>query len=216
MKPNFKKILQEKYPVLYGVRAIKINALPIKCGLSVGDGWFYLIDVLSELIVENNPAAVAAQIKEKFGTLRFYLRKYPKQLGYVFGLTNIAQSLSEIICEECGKHGAMYCDDWVCVRCEEHKISGQYKKQTININGLSFDTNAIGVMRSEMISLLFRQIKMHVNYNSMPHVIFKKIERTDGKLSIEYSGGNDVTRGMVDLLIKYANNENSQSGLVLL
>ena len=216
MKTKLKKILQEKYPTLYGGRTIDIDTLPIKSGLSVGDGWFYLIDVLSELIVENHSAAVAAQIKEKFGTLRFYLRKYPKQLGYVFGLTNIAQSLSEIICEECGKHGAMYCDDWVCVRCEEHKISDQYKKQTVNINGLPFDTDVIGVMRSEMISLLFRQIKMHVDHNSMPTVNFKKIENTDGKLSIEYSGGNDVTRGMVDLLVKYANNENSQSGLVLL
>ncbi len=99
----------------------------------------------------------------------------------------------------------MYCDDWVCVRCEDHKISDQHKKETVNINDLPFDANAIGIVWSEMIALLFRQIKMHVDYDSMPPVNFKKIENTDGKLFIKYSGGNDVTKGMIDLLVKYSN-----------
>ncbi len=38
MKPKLKKILQEKYPVLYGGRSINIGIPPIKCGLSCDDG----------------------------------------------------------------------------------------------------------------------------------------------------------------------------------
>jgi hypothetical protein len=45
------------------------------------------------------PQVVAEQVKEKFGSLRFY---YQGGDDYISGMTSFAESLSAIICEGCG------------------------------------------------------------------------------------------------------------------
>lgn len=188
---------------MYGCRS-NTGQLPIKCSVSCDDGWFHIIDVLSALIVDYYPDAIAILIKEKYGTLRFHLANYPKE-DYLLGLINMVDSLSEITCEKCGNKGCIYYDNWVRVRCRKHKELHEHKKEVINMNLLPFDPNTIGGMWSEMIALLLRDIKMHEEHNQMPLVNFTKFEAIAGKLSIEYTGGNRITHGMVDLLIKYAN-----------
>ncbi len=41
-------------------------------GFEHKDGWFAIIDALSETITALNPQAYVVQAKEKFGTLSFY------------------------------------------------------------------------------------------------------------------------------------------------
>ncbi len=212
MQQKLKKILHNKYPALYGGRT-NLDQLPIKCAVSCDDGWFQLIDVLSKLIVAHYPDATAILIKEKYGTLRFHLAHYPND-NYLFGLINMAESISEIVCEKCGHNGDMYYHNWVKVRCEKHKVHNEYKKEVIDLNGLPFDINDIGSMRSEMIVILLRQINMHEKYNQMPPVNFTKFEVISDKLSIKYAGGNRNTAGMVDLLIKYANTVDPETGAI--
>jgi hypothetical protein len=60
---------------------------------------------------------VATQIKEKFGTLRFY---YQGGDDYIRGLESMADSMSARICEDCGKPGKKTTGGWIRTLCEEH------------------------------------------------------------------------------------------------
>lgn len=58
---------------------------------------------------------VANQIKEKFGSLRFY---YSGGDDYVDGVVQMAESMSYDTCEVCGKPGKPKNEGWIKVRCE--------------------------------------------------------------------------------------------------
>ena len=92
-------------------------------GLEVGDGWYDLLDTLCSQIQhhidwkngtgqyekykdlrkegesESVPQLVAEQIKEKFGTLRFYAYGGDEKTA---GMIEMAEALSGRMCEECG------------------------------------------------------------------------------------------------------------------
>jgi hypothetical protein len=57
------------------------------------------------------------QIKEKFGTLRVYVDNLTP---YVDGIIDMAESMSEITCEECGNLGKTYTIGWHKTLCYEH------------------------------------------------------------------------------------------------
>jgi hypothetical protein len=56
----------------------------------------------------------ASQIKEKFGTLRFYMT-YATDAMYA--ITDRAEKQSSVTCEECGKPGKLRGRGWVYTRC---------------------------------------------------------------------------------------------------
>lgn len=60
---------------------------------------------------------VVQQIKEKFGTLRFY---YTGGDDYVQGLVNMAEAMSACTCETCGNLGEQRVDRWIRVLCDTH------------------------------------------------------------------------------------------------
>src|SRR5262245_50727850 len=96
-------------------------------GFLCDDGWFALVYHLSQQITEyavGNPAVqevMAAQGKEKFGTLRFYVRG---EDAHIRRLIDTAEAQSVATCERDGrpgrlrKHPGLYhktlCDD--CAR----------------------------------------------------------------------------------------------------
>ena len=57
------------------------------------------------------------QVKEKFGTLRFY---YTGGDEYIHGLVSMAESMSGVTCEECGKPGTSTGGGWIKTACAEH------------------------------------------------------------------------------------------------
>ena len=61
------------------------------------------------------------QVKEKFGTLRFY---YTGGNTYIDGLVSMAESMSGVTCEECGNPGEQRGGGWIhtyCNPCEEKR-----------------------------------------------------------------------------------------------
>ena len=116
----------------------------------------------------------------------------------------MALSLSELICEQCGNRGYIYnCPGIINSRCEVHGgyPIGQSRSEISPL--VPFNLHHIGVAWSEMISNFYLQIMMHVRENKMPPVIFNSIETRDGQLVIDFSGGDETTRGSVDLLLAY-------------
>jgi hypothetical protein len=119
---NTRKLL-EKYPCLYGISntvnpwSDKLDKpfLPIEgFGIECGDGWFDLLDDLSNKIEGLKLGIQATQVKEKYGTLRFYTNFYNEQVEEYI---QEAERKSEYTCEVCGKPGALIAEGWWKVRC---------------------------------------------------------------------------------------------------
>jgi len=60
---------------------------------------------------------VAIQVKEKYGTLRFY---YSGGDEWIDGVVSFAESLSAVTCEVCGSPGETIGEHWLETRCPEH------------------------------------------------------------------------------------------------
>lgn len=94
------------------------KGLPFECG----DGWFNLLYNLSKGIQEliddgiESPDFNVVQVKEKFGSLRYYSNGSVEETDK---LVDEAKKLSSITCEICGKPGI--CRDiggWLTTLCE--------------------------------------------------------------------------------------------------
>ena len=70
-------------------------------------------------VPETIPQVTLDQVKEKFGTLRFY---YSGGDDYISGMVSLAESMTGVTCEECGNPGERRGGGWVhtyCTPCEE-------------------------------------------------------------------------------------------------
>jgi hypothetical protein len=63
------------------------------------------------------PQVVATQVKEKFGTLRFY---YNGGDDMVDGMVRMAESMSGVTCEKCGDVAKLRGNGWLYVACDKH------------------------------------------------------------------------------------------------
>lgn len=68
-------------------------------------------------VPEACPQVIAMQVKEKFGTLRFY---YSGGDDIVSGIVRMADSMSEVMCEECGAPGVTRSGGWIRTLCDTH------------------------------------------------------------------------------------------------
>jgi hypothetical protein len=180
MTPELDEKLCTKYPLIFAERNGNVQETCMYWGLSIGDGWYNIIDQLcagiqyhidgvakqragaleynhmrqqahignwvpfdkyydftkhsesiqryKKEILESTegrevrdlvPQVVAKQVKEKFGTLRFY---YSGGDEYIAGLMQMADSMSSVTCDECGAPGNTgNSGGWIAVRCDAHK-----------------------------------------------------------------------------------------------
>lgn len=135
MKKELDEKLVEKYPLIFKDRYGSMQDTAMCWGFSCGDGWYYLIDTLCDTIqshIDNSikfnnkeiSQVVAVQVKEKFGTLRFY---YNGGDDYIDGAVMLAELLSGKICDKCGNPGKLRDGGWVRTLCNEHAIELEYK-----------------------------------------------------------------------------------------
>jgi hypothetical protein len=118
MKKELELKLVEKYPNLYKEYGGSIHETCMGWGMTCGDGWFDLIDKLSEKL--EPMGIVAAQVKEKFGGLRFYIN--PSDSDTIIKAQKLiqeAESKSFKICERCGKPGKTGGRGWIRTLCDE-------------------------------------------------------------------------------------------------
>lgn len=78
------------------------------------------------------PQVVAMQVKEKFGTLRFY---YSGGDDVVSGIERMADSMSAVMCEECGAPGRSRRGGWIRTLCDVHaEEQGYYTTEAEEAN----------------------------------------------------------------------------------
>ena len=114
MSPENEKILKEKYPVI-----LENMGTPYYGSIDVGDGWSGIIDKLCLQLSETPEPIKATQIKEKFGTLRFYTDVSTDQQDKFI---TSAENESAIVCEVCGRPGKIRSSgrSWIKTLCDEH------------------------------------------------------------------------------------------------
>lgn len=79
MHPDLDAKLCERWPLIFAERHGDPATTGMNWGFQCGDGWYGLIDGLCEVLqrdtdMDGEPQAVAMQVKEKFGSLRFRVR----------------------------------------------------------------------------------------------------------------------------------------------
>ena len=128
MKQEFDEMLCARYPKLMANRHKTMQETCMYWGFECGDGWFNILNQLMGNIQhhidwknkkeEVIPQVVLDQVKEKFGTLRFY---YTGGDDYIRGMVSMAEAMSGVTCEVCGKPGETNYGGWIKTRCEEHR-----------------------------------------------------------------------------------------------
>jgi hypothetical protein len=123
MKPEFQNFLGHQYRKMFENFFQKTPTFSGFCGIDCGDGWFDLLSHLCGCIHSyckdnKKPEITITQIKEKFGSLRFY---YDGGDELISGMVWLAEYQSHFICEGCGtpaivsknKHG------WLSTNCKK-------------------------------------------------------------------------------------------------
>lgn len=126
---EFEQRMHERFP--------KMFASP-HGGFAVGKGWWHIIESLCANIQShvdwkieqkekyNNgdgcEQVVVAQIKEKFGGLRFY---YDGGNDLIDGMVRMAEVWAENTCEECGERGIRRAGGWIRTLCDTHEAERQ-------------------------------------------------------------------------------------------
>jgi len=127
MKQEHDEYLCKVYPKMMVNRNAPMTETCMCWGFECGDGWFPILNQLMGNIQhhidwknrteEVVPQVVLEQVKEKFGTLRFY---YSGGDDYISGLVSMAESMSGIMCETCGNPGTRTSGGWIKTACKEH------------------------------------------------------------------------------------------------
>ena len=128
MKQELDQLLCEKYPKMMVNRNKNMQETCMCWGFECGDGWFNILDQLMGNIQhhidwKNRKEEVVAQVtldqvKEKFGTLRFY---YSGGDDAIDGMVRMAESMSGVTCEECSAPAQTHGPGWIrtiCKPCE--------------------------------------------------------------------------------------------------
>lgn len=135
MRDDLDRDLCSKYPKIFRDRSRSITESPMGWGFECGDGWYDLIDrlclhiqshvdgkrhmhrSLTDEEFDEQHQTVAAQVKEKFGGLRFSADNAD---AYIQGAISMAESVSYMTCEVCGQKGRRRSGGWIRTLCDEH------------------------------------------------------------------------------------------------
>jgi len=83
----------------------------------VGEGWRPLVEKLVDDIIAIDNTVIISQVKEKYGTLRFYIWGGNDE---IYDLINKAENDSYTICENCGsKENVTTKGGWLLTLCDK-------------------------------------------------------------------------------------------------
>jgi len=127
MKQELDEYLCKTYPKMMVNRNKNMQETCMCWGFECGDGWFQILNQLMGNIQhhidwqnrkgEVVPQVTLDQVKEKFGTLRFY---YTGGDDHIRGMVTMAESMSGVTCETCGNPGTSTSGGWIKTVCKEH------------------------------------------------------------------------------------------------
>lgn len=127
MRDDLELRLREAAPLLYATGPC--------WGFQCGDGWFELLLTLSRDIEatlaitrQQDHGVSVAQVKEKFGGLRFYLGG--DVTDAIAAMVSTAERVAARTCETCGRPGQLHakrCSGWMRTLCEACAAANEYE-----------------------------------------------------------------------------------------
>jgi len=130
MNSKLQSKLFKKYPKIFRQRSLPITETCMSWGFECDDGWYWLLDMLCGLLqwdIDHNKHGQieAVQVKEKYGTLRFYTDSSDDKQE---GLISFAEYLSGYVCEHCGStEEVTQTKGWIVTLCKP--CLKEYKKR---------------------------------------------------------------------------------------
>lgn len=134
MREDLDRELCKLAPMLFANRNGSMRETCMCWGFECGDGWFPILEraakKLEAIIVQmkqDRPEATdlprCSQIKEKLGTLCFYMSSSTAEMD---AITDEAEALSAVTCELCGSPGLLTTSGyWLSTRCPDCKKDDQ-------------------------------------------------------------------------------------------
>ena len=121
----FAKQMEQRFPKMFNGKY---------GGFACGEGWWPILEKLcsniqnhidwknkqSEIVLQ----VTVAQIKEKFGGLRFY---YDGGDDHINGMVRMAEAWADASCEECGAPGKRRDGGWIKTLCDIHEAERQQR-----------------------------------------------------------------------------------------
>lgn len=123
------RYLCKKFPFLFSDRRASMQNTAMCWGFQCGNGWYKIIKeaaaklepLIIDCLVKDPVNALyhprASDIKEKYGTLRFYLSSGTDEM---YAIVFAAEKKSTKVCEQCGQPGKMRGRNWYYVSCKKH------------------------------------------------------------------------------------------------
>ena len=133
MKEELEKKLFEKYPKIFMDRDKSMQETCMCWGIECPDAWYDMLDRMCRSLqydtdTNSYPQVIAEQVKEKFGTLRFYYRteggegNLEYKDGYITGTIHTYENMSGDICSDCGiNQNISSTKGWIAYICDECK-----------------------------------------------------------------------------------------------
>lgn len=138
MRDDLSRLLFERGGGIYRGRGRPLTESLMGFGFDCGDGWFGLLDALGETLRARQDAidteCEAVQVKEKFGTLRFYVRGRD---AFCSGAIDLAEALSARVCERTGAQGVLYGGAWVQTLSPE--LADGRKPESMSVFGVDLN-----------------------------------------------------------------------------
>lgn len=139
MKQELDEQLTKAFPKLYVTRIDPSTRTGIHWGFECGSGWYELIrecsariEAINDKMADPTNHITAAQVKEKFGTLRFYINASESECteqewDEIDSAIREAEKKSAITCEDCGNPGKTGHTNrgWISILCEECRKKDQ-------------------------------------------------------------------------------------------
>jgi len=117
MSPELQKKLVKRFPKLYRGINKPMTETCMCWGFACGDGWFNILWMLSLALEDLNEDIEVVQVKEKYGTLRYYIHNGSEE---AYKYINAAEAASQSICEECSEWGRLRGNGWYYTACDKH------------------------------------------------------------------------------------------------
>lgn len=102
--------------------------------IDVGAGWYPLIVELDQQLAQTDPGYTVHQVKEKFGSLRYYVEESDglsaEGRDRCAALIDEAERRSGVTCEMCGQPGSLHSNArrWFRTLCASHAEESGYAK----------------------------------------------------------------------------------------
>jgi hypothetical protein len=119
MRKELDDLLCAVAPKLYAQRNIP-SSQTCMCWGFPSEGWFSLLLEASLSLEALDLRIQAVQVKEKFGTLRFYIGGPDDRDERVQAIVRRAERRSAVECEECGAFAKRRGSGWIRTLCDAH------------------------------------------------------------------------------------------------